>query len=584
MPTTLHRPPGRRDRSVRLGILACAAAMLLAAVLYLPTLDNPFIYDDHRLIAENRALADLRSLWAIVGRDVTRPAVMLSYALDRAIWGPGPFGFHLGNVLLHVLNVGLVATLAWRAAEDLQRRSLAAVPHVVAPVTALVFAAHPMLTQAVGYISARSELLCAALTLSATLAARRGLASARDGWLVVALLAWLGALAAKEVAALWPLLILMYDVVVLRGDVAARRRRWRGLHLPLLAVTALVAVFRLVVFATVEHAGQVRVDWALLLVELDVIRRYVSMLLVPAGQSIFHPVSAVTDPVHAAAAIAVVALLAALIWLRRRRSPLASFGLLWFLLLLAPSSALVVMDRGEPMAEHRVYLASVGVFLTVGIAAGQVTTVKPSGFMRLLGGLTAAAIVLSLSGRTSLRNQLWASPTLVWIEATRQAPDHWLPALLLGEELHRTGRHAEAVAAFRQSIAARPASIQARGNLGACLLELGDGDAAERAFAEQRALDPRSAEAVSGLATVALARGDVPVARAGFQQALTIDPTNTPARRGLALIAETVDGDPAAALRWCREIDAIAPGTPGNAECIARNSAAAAGGSANGAR
>jgi Flp pilus assembly protein TadD len=432
------------------------------------------------------------------------------------------------------------------------------------------------MTQAVGYISGRSGVLCATFILAALLIARRALVSGRRVWLMAAIACWAVALAAKEPAVMFPVLLLAYDIVVLRGDAAERRTRLWRMHLPLLATTAALIAIRLAVFIAIEHRGDVSLQWTFALVELDVIRRYMSMLLVPTGQAIFHAVTPI-GPGDAAAlgGVVVVGLMAALIWLRRRRAPLASFGLLWFLLMLGPSSVLVVLDRGEPMAEHRVYLASIGVFLTAGVAAGQVAAVKPSGFMRTLGVMTMAALTLSLAGRTVLRNQLWASPTLVWLEATEQAPDHWLPALLLGEELHRTGRHVEAVVAFRRAVAARPESRSALGNLGVCLLEQGDGASAEQAFAAQKTLDPRSPEASNGLATVALARGAVDEARRGFLETLSFDPPNLAARRGLAVIAETVDRNPGEALRWCREIAAIAPGTPGSAECVSRNSAPA---------
>ncbi len=580
VPTTPLHPPGRRTRSERLGAAACVVAMALAVAVYANALDNPFIYDDHRLIVENPVLAGGADLRAILWRDVTRPGVTVTFVIDRALWGPGPFGFHLTNVLLHALNVGLVGLLAWRASEDLRRRGLHSPPHVVAPVTALLFAVHPLMSQAVGYISGRADVLCGTFVLAALLAARHWL---RDGgwiWAAGALCCWAAALTAKEIAIVVPVLLVVYDLVVLGGDEAVRARRLWRTHVPLLGAMGMLVALRLLVFATLEHRDGVAVNWSLLLVELDVIRRYVSLLLVPEGQAIFHPVSPVGWDRAGVTAVAVVGLMSGLIWFRRRKAPLASFGLLWFLVLLTPSIVLVVLDRGEPMAEHRVYLASVGLFLTAGVAAGQATAVKPSGFMRLLGVLTLTAMVLSLGGRTVLRNQRWASPTLVWMEALQQAPDHWLPALLLGEELHRTGRHADAVIAFRRSVAANPDNAVAHGNLGACLLELGDGAAAERAFAAQQRLEPRSAEASNGLATVALARGAVEEARRGYQQTLTFAPIDIVARRGLAMIAESTDRDPRAALRWCQEIAAIAPATAGNAECLARNGAVVGAGGA----
>src|SRR5689334_116906 len=76
---------------------ACAAAAL-AVMLYASSLDNPFVYDDFRLIVENPAIQNLSGVVTVLARDITRPAVSLSYVADTAIWGTGPFGYHLTNV------------------------------------------------------------------------------------------------------------------------------------------------------------------------------------------------------------------------------------------------------------------------------------------------------------------------------------------------------------------------------------------------------------------------------------------------------------------------------------------------------
>src|SRR5437867_4107694 len=95
------------------------------------------------------------------------------------------------------------------------------------------------------------------------------------------------------------------------------------------------------------------------------------MMINPAGQAIFHEVAVVRlfEP-RAWLAFLVVGLMLALSWKLRRADWVASFGMLWFLLLLVPSSALIALNQGEPMAEHRVYLASCGIFLTAGAAVG----------------------------------------------------------------------------------------------------------------------------------------------------------------------------------------------------------------------
>ncbi len=81
----------------------------------------------------------------------------------------------------------------------------------------------------------------------------------------------------------------------------------------------------------------------------------------------------------------------------------------------------------------------------------------------------------------------------------------------------------------------------------------------------------RLAEATNGLATVSLLRGDLKTARLRYLDTLAIDQVNIAARRGLAAIEEAPGGNPAEALRWCEDIRRLAPGTPGNDDCIRRN-------------
>jgi len=173
-------------RSVPLPVLACCVA-LLAGLLYLNALWNPFVYDDYRLIVENSSILNLQDLPAIVYPYMTRPLVNLSYAVDAAVWGRQPFGFHLTSVLLHMLNVGLVLYVAWLTAEDRRRQRDQFLPatassSVIAMATAILFAAHPLMTQAVGYISGRSEVLYAALFLLAFLSARHRMLRGGRRW------------------------------------------------------------------------------------------------------------------------------------------------------------------------------------------------------------------------------------------------------------------------------------------------------------------------------------------------------------------------------------------------------------------
>ncbi len=562
----------------RVRLFACLFAGALGGVVYVNALHNLFVYDDHRLIVDNVAIQHLFDVRAIVLREIMRPLVNLSYAVDHALWGAKPFGYHLTNVLLHVFNVMLLFQLTLRLLADAQERHpdrpAARSPELVAFSAAVLFAVHPIMTEAVGYASGRSEVLCAAFFLAAFFAARRWMLAGGRGWWLLSAALWAGALGCKEVAAMFPFVVLLYDRMVLSGDTAHKRRRLTRLHLPFIATAVSAGIVRLFVLAAIEHPRETVVRWRFLLVDLDVVRRYLGLIVIPEGQTIFHavPVTTLHDP-RAFAAIGLVAVMVLAAWRLRSTEPAASLGLLWFLLILVPSAVLVMLDRAEPMAEHRVYFAAAGLFIAGGTGVGWLMA-RASVF----GGRVRAALIavlcvltLSLSGRTILRNVVWGNAVALWEEARDKAPDHWLPHLLLGEALHESDRHFEAVVEYREALTLRPEEDYTYRKLGLCLIELKELDAAAALFEQLRQRKPHSADASLGLGAVALAQGDPNRARGYFFEAIGNDAKNVTARQSLALLDEDEPANPVEALQMCKEIRALAPDTPGNDECIARN-------------
>lgn len=500
-------------------------AMLFAALVYGNALHNPFVYDDYRVIVSNTSIVEPLTLGGLIGHGVTRPLVNISYAVDRALWGPTPFGFHVTNVALHVVNVALLYAVARRL-------------RVLAFFAAVLFAVHPMMTEAVGYISGRSELLFGAFVLLAVLASDRWTSGWR--WKVATLGCWGAGLLSKETAVVFPLIVAAKDVLLPLREQSERRERWRTLHQPLIVIAGAAAGVRLYVFLAYEYGGASRIVWAYLFAQVDVAGRYLSLLAWPRGQTVFHGVPLVD---HAFSAGAIRSWLTAGgmaggIWWLRRRVPVASLGLIWFAVMLIPSAALVAFNRGEPMAEHRVYLASAGFFLAIAALAGRAwqALARTQRVTRAAVSVAVGVFLAALAGRTIIRNAIWQSPVALWSESVELSPTHWYPRQLLGEALHDAGRHAEAVAAFQTSIARWPAGTGAWARAGVCLLELGRVDEAAATFGEVARLDPGSPDASNGLGAVALVRGDLGEARSRYQRTLEAYPDNPEARRGLAAV------------------------------------------------
>jgi tetratricopeptide (TPR) repeat protein len=230
------------------------------------------------------------------------------------------------------------------------------------------------------------------------------------------------------------------------------------------------------------------------LIALDVVVQYLRLLIVPTHQTLFHavtPVGGVADP-RAIVAILTIGMLIAASWTLRRRGPMVAFGLIAFLLLLAPGSVLTALNVGEPMAEHRVYAASCGLFLAVGSAVAWLVDRAAARVQRpmLWAGPVLAAILLSFAAETMLRNAIWSDPVALWQESVALAPSHPRPRLLLGEALEDGGRRSEALEQYQAAVRLQPADATAQLKLGLCLAALGRFDEARRALEESTRLDP----------------------------------------------------------------------------------------------
>jgi protein O-GlcNAc transferase len=182
-----------------------------------------------------------------------------------------------------------------------------------------------------------------------------------------------------------------------------------------------------------------------------------------------------------------------------------------------------------------------------------------------------------LGGMTVLRNEVWKNPVRLWLSALQQAPDIWVPHVALGEALEAAGSPDAAITEYRLAIQLRPVEPVPYMKLGLALAEMRRFDDAAAAFRRLEQVMPGSAVARNGLGAVAMLQGRYEEARQHYRSALAAHPDDVAARQSLAMIAETIDHDPAEALRLCEEVARLAPGTQGIDECISRNRARGSG-------
>jgi hypothetical protein len=403
---------------------------------------------------------------------VARPVLNLSFALDRALWGFSSFGYHVTNVVLHITAVGLLYGWCTRALTD--RAKLRAdqgkttargvsdpseTPEWGAFLAAAVFALHPVMSAAVGYISGRSELLAAIGTLTSLTFARRAIVTSNRTAGVLALVFGTVAIGASSSAAALPLLILAYDAWVLRDP--GWPLRAARIYAPATLAVAMAASWHLTAIELSAVPPRGLVDNVL--TEGLVTWRYAGLLLLPVGQALVHQVHWVTTPLDPAGLIGILLMAACGTFAvrQRRAQPLLAFGVVWYLAVLAPTTSFIPVR--DAMAEHRLYLASAGPLLAVASVAARPLATYPAARAVLAGVL----IVLALG--TYRRNQVWSEPATLWEESVRRSPGAWQAHWGYGELLREIGRCDRAALEFEAVLRLHPGHKGALTGLGVCL-------------------------------------------------------------------------------------------------------------------
>ena len=551
--------PGRATR------WALAALLVAVAAVYVPALDGPFVYDDRIEVVGNPTIRVLSEPAAVLGYNLGRPLLALSYALDWELGGLAPRGYHLVNLALH-----LVATvLAWR----LFRRVLG--DDVRALLGAALWGLHPMGTESVAYISGRSDLLCGVGWLvalegwiagTATPPAPRNVADGapdarrRPRWRTRTVIGILVAVGAKEVGLVLPLVLLAMDRVhgvrrdrrllvascLLVAGLIVARLAWRGMPAP-----------------ETERGLGLHV-----LSQGEAWARYLRLWLVPWRQSVLHDL--VPDAGRGALGWACVGGAAlALTWTRARTSPaddtknagekrrgaaLALAGVL-FVAPLVVSSALPLK---EVMAEHRAYLAGLGVVLAA-------VALLPTG-----GVQWAFALAPILALATLARARVWSDEVLLWRDAAAANPASVDATYALGDALRLAGRGDEAEGAYRAVLARAPTHPDARINLGIVRAEAGDATEARALWRSVLRDDPRACAAHNNLATVDFREGKVLEAIAGWQSTLRACPDDLLAHVELGT-AYAAQGDARRGAFHLRAFLARAPASHGRRPAVERD-------------
>jgi len=582
---------------------------VITCVAFLNSFAGKFVLDDIQEIEHNPLLEQLFPPWdaMFLGNKLpARPLPYLSFAIDRAIWGVQPFGYHFTNLLVHViaaLAVFDIVRITLLSPRLRGRWGDRAVP--LAMVIAMIWAVHPLQTQAVTYVYQRIESMTGMLCLMSLACYARAAAGARatgGGWSV----AWLsgsvaaaaGAMASKENAVVLPLVILAYDWFFVAPDQAAswlhsiRGRLW---YYALLASTWLLIGLQLAIQASnyQEFNEKNHSPFEYALTQSGVILHYLRLAVWPVGQQLDYSGWPVATSVWQVlpALVTIVAMLATTAVGAWQRRAWAWLGVVFFLA-LAPTSSIMPIEAVAN--EHRMYLALAAVVAAIVMGsvdlADWIAARSPGRPPRdaRLPAVVAAVVIMLLVVTTQFRNQLYSKVGGIWLDVISKDPDNYRANWMMASLFDSAGDPDSAGQFAERSLRAKP-TTHVFTDLASGHVQRGDLAGAEmlcrRGLALQRELlspDDKAVLATIGdLAMTLRLAGKIDEAEALSGQSIDamtekLGPANPLTLAAAATIAEgsSRKGDHAAAERRARETLEVARRARSGTDGLSINAAA----------
>ena len=427
------------------GLLLALAAGLLA---YANALQGVFVFDDLNAIVANPRVHAWSAWWNAALGGGLRPLLNLSYTFSWLSGGGHPFAFHLFNLLLHLATTGLVYALA----SDFMRRHVTADDaRRAAAWTALLFAVHPLHSEAVTYVCGRSTALMSLFYLAALSAYAKGTDPRHR---LAALVLFAMAVLSKENALLFPLALLVWEWACRTPWRTVLKRQWPYWSLCLLATVALLL-----------HPGYWSLMWDSVHVrdlhdsfptQLDSSMVLLGRLAWPTALN-FDPdwpqLSGLGSVLPQLALLAVGLLLA---WRLRMTRPWFSLGLMWALVhLLLPNT---FFPRADIANERQLYWADWALLFALAVEMDE----------RLTGRAAVAAalaLICTLAGTTLARNTVYHSEVALWEDSVAKSPNKARAWNNLGFAYQMAGRTQDAVRAYCATIRLNPEHVKAHNNL-----------------------------------------------------------------------------------------------------------------------
>lgn len=534
-------------------IVVISLIVVLGLVAYGNTLLNGFVYDDPLVVEGNPFITSFSNLSHLFDSDYYlgsgetswRPVATVSYFIDYQLWQFNPFGYHLTNLVLHILNAllfyYLLLNLIPILGKDILEKNKSFFNYFyLAFFSALVFVLHPLTGEAVNAVGFRHELLLTFFFLLSLLLylKSRFTTSKQKGSILYSfsLIFYMLAMLSKEMAIVLPFFIILFEFYFSKKEKTKFfKKNNLILFIGYFIILSLYIWIRFFIFAFPEETiGSLLNEKLLLggniyswfLTVIVIFASYIKLFLFPLHLSPEHIIQVQDSLFDFKVVLSLFSLFFILFLVIKnfKKKPLITFSLLWIFIPLITVSNIIPLNH--PMAERYLYLSCLGFSLFFAYLLLSLFRMK---FLSTKKTIVFSGIFFLLAfylTRIVTYNRIWRNKETFWksVVLDNPPPHRARSYSALGLVYYREGNYQKAENYFKKSLQQGPYYAKAYNNLGLLYCQRGDWDRGIEYFNKALFLDPNLIKAYSNLGLAYVEKKELDKAIESYKQVIKVNP------------------------------------------------------------
>lgn len=459
---------------------------LAVGIVYARTLFFEYVAFDDDYLITNTEFIDTFDPIAAFGSDAFyghnvpyyRPIGTIAYMADALLWGKKAFGYHLTNILIHVINCCLLFVLLKKfGCNDL-----------LSFFFSLLFAVHPLLSQAVAWIAGRADSLLCLFFLSSFISLINFLEAGKKRWLFFHFLLFALGLFNKETAILLPVISVIF--IWINGNNKLTKN-----HFILLAAgwISIILLWFLMRNAAIDSSHMVvdRMSFTELLIGY---LSYIGNLLLPFDLS-GYPLA---QDINWKYGVAVLIILFFLFFYQGIHDKKRFwFGIFWFLALLLPT-VLFYLHGYAVFLEHRVYLPAVGFIIML----SEFNFIRKIDFKKSQHWIIGICVLVFFSVKTFIHEKIFSDSITFWSSVIKSSPHLSETYIQLGALYFENKKMEVAEPYFQKALQLTPSAIRAVVNMGSIEFTKGNLKESEKWYRKAIEIEPDNAQSYYNLALI----------------------------------------------------------------------------------